>query len=389
MPTGDANDQWYLEVNGKKFGPYTLAQIEALARHNEILGQDKVTASHLNGKWMTVDSFVRQTGAQKQSPQSSQSTQGSQAAQATPATPAAVPPRPDERTLTSLLSPSNQAAPRKSSTDAVSNLFEILQAARERKPQTPNAVGHAVMDKPQFAAESSPFAPLMWVGIPAMVLVAILTWKFSGSTNSNTISPDEPSVAKRTTEQAPKKSTPSDVVIAAPKAASAPVAKTTAVVSQRSSGFAAGRLQQRPTLAANASSEKDRERDREKERELEREREREREREAEREQERERERDSAYARNNSSMDSGSRDRSDMDRNADRNSDRTDRMDRSTASVNRGAPGSTNANYDASQSQNGNDSGAYGQGGGQYPQNNSNYDNSSNNAAPPFPPLQNQ
>jgi len=56
MPNGaiQASDQWTIEVNGQKFGPYTAEQIFQLLRQRDITSDDKVTAAHLDGKWITV-----------------------------------------------------------------------------------------------------------------------------------------------------------------------------------------------------------------------------------------------------------------------------------------------------------------------------------------------
>jgi len=292
MPNGDLTDQWFLEVNGKKFGPYTMAQIHALVRHQEVVGEDKVTGSHLNGRWISVQEFVTKTG-------SSQTVAQTEPVESTPST---VPPRPDERTMTSLIAPSmRQVEPRKSGSDAILNLFEILQSARERKPQTSNAVGHDVVEMPR-PVRSSSGSPLLWFAVPAVVVASVVVWKMStGPSPSTPVAQTEPSdvkIAKSAPAPAAAKPAASRTVTAVNPPARA---KT---LTSLSSGFAAGRQQLRAPAPANNSI-ADREKEREKEREVERELERERDtensrnystnepsrREKEREREREAERD--------------------------------------------------------------------------------------------------
>ncbi len=335
MPIGNASDQWILEVNGKKFGPYTMAQIHALVQHREIMGEDKVTAPHLSGKWISV----------------SELTKAPQPTQTVSTTPATVPPRPDERTLTSIMAPTRHQEPRKSRSDAILNLFEILQAARERKPQTPSAVGHDIVEMPQPIRTSSG-GGLYWFAVPAIVAVAAFAWRMSGSSSTPSVADAEVSTnvaAKpaQTQPVAPKAMTPQ---APAPRTAAAPASvkpKTIAALpSNFSAGFSAGRQQIRP--AQSPSTVADRDRERERERELEREK--------EREMEREKERDAEYARSYSSSEPShrdrererereterdQRDRGDRSDHSDRaeRADHTDRADRATASVN----GSSNEN----------------------------------------------
>jgi len=330
MPNGDLTDQWFLEVNGKKFGPYTMAQIHALVRHQEIVGEDKVTGSHLNGRWISVQEFVSKTGSSRTEVQAA----ASPVEQTVPveSTPATVPPRPDERTMTSLIAPSmRQVEPRKSGSDAVLNLFEILQAARERKPQTPNAVGHEVVEMPR-PVRSSSGSPLLWFAVPAVVVASVVVWKMStGPSPSAPVAQTEPSdvkIAKPAPAPAAKPAAPRTV------AAVNPPARAKALTSL-SSGFATGRQQLRAPVPVNNSI-ADREKEREKERELEREKERVAERELERDRETENSRN--YSTNEPGRREKEREREREVERDQRNGDRSDWQAASNGSSNNGNGG---------------------------------------------------
>lgn len=313
MPNGDSSDQWFLEVNGKKFGPYTMAQINALVQHHEIVGEDRVTAPHLSGKWISVQEFVSQTSSAEAPKRSAKTI--SQQAPAQASSPATVPPRPDERTLTSITSPAYHAPNEKRDTEskAILNLFEILQAARERKPHTPSAVGHQIVEMPRPVKSSSGGGGLLWFAVPALAVAAVITWKMSGSSSNsgNTeVAETEPSskVSKQGQHQTASATASQPV---APRAA-APVAPPSKpkTVASLPSGFSAGRQLIRPVQSAMN--------DRERERELERARERE----AERELEREKERETESARNYSSNDPTTREK---ERELERQEEREGRL----------------------------------------------------------------
>lgn len=338
MPNGVSTDQWFLEVNGKKFGPYTMAQINALVRHHEIVGEDKVTASHLSGKWITVQEFVSK-GDPAASAALSAGPSPQRSAQSIPqGAPATVPPRPDERTLTSITAPvSHSNEPRKSGSDAVLNLFEILQAARERKTPTPTAAAaQPVIEMPR-PVKSSSGAGIFWIAVPAMITLAVAAWRMTSSpppaavaeTETPAKAPAQKSAPVAASAPAAQKPAQSRTVAAAvPPAKSKPVT--------HAPGFSVGRQALKQAPAPTVS---DRERDRERERELERE--------AERELEREKERDAEYARSSAPADSRGYDR-DRERERERESerdhrdhasdrglssnDRYDRYDRATASA---------------------------------------------------------
>jgi hypothetical protein len=300
MPIGNGSDQWFLEVNGKKFGPYTIAQIEALVRHDEIVGEDRVTAQHLNGRWMSVDEFVHQSGIGRSS-----SSSGSQKGSAGNAT---VPPRPDERTLTSIIAPSHRKhEARQPNSSAILNLFEILQAARERKAQTPSAVGQNLIEMPRPVRSSSTRAPI-WIAASVAAVAATIYWKTSVPTTPVAADSDHemsdvkivkgnnPRRTVATTPQPPPATTAPNRV--------ASISISTPLKAKPATSSLDLAAAQKKLRAMTHSSPSISERDRERERELEREKEREREREAERERERERERENDYARSGSSRDQG-------------------------------------------------------------------------------------
>src|SRR5262245_24654960 len=99
MPKGafQEADQWYLEVNGKKFGPYSMAQIQELLRQKEIIGEDKISGSHLEGQWISVKDFVKRTAPSGPARRTEIDTSAMQGKHSS--SDHHIPPRPDERTL--------------------------------------------------------------------------------------------------------------------------------------------------------------------------------------------------------------------------------------------------------------------------------------------------
>jgi hypothetical protein len=137
-------DQWYLDVKGKKYGPYTLVQIQNLFRKRQIIEDDKITAPHMQGKWISLREFVIEHPlpavveeaeiAPQKIPQHSNDHSHE---------PKSIPPRPDEKSLTGLLSPKYAAkaaaAAAHSDADPLVELFDVYQAAHERKPTKPSS----------------------------------------------------------------------------------------------------------------------------------------------------------------------------------------------------------------------------------------------------------
>src|SRR4051812_32845216 len=54
--------EWYLEVGGKKSGPYSTAQVLELAQSGQLQPHHRVTAAHLGEQWITVDELARSMG---------------------------------------------------------------------------------------------------------------------------------------------------------------------------------------------------------------------------------------------------------------------------------------------------------------------------------------
>src|SRR5437763_1874403 len=54
--------QWYLDVNGKKVGPFSQDQLAGLLRDGEILPTQKVTADHIGGHWVDVTEVAHPDG---------------------------------------------------------------------------------------------------------------------------------------------------------------------------------------------------------------------------------------------------------------------------------------------------------------------------------------
>jgi hypothetical protein len=50
--------EWYLEVNGRKVGPFTLDQIQGFLDDGEIRAYHQVTSAEVGGKWMSVEEML-------------------------------------------------------------------------------------------------------------------------------------------------------------------------------------------------------------------------------------------------------------------------------------------------------------------------------------------
>jgi hypothetical protein len=126
----DAGD-WYLEVNGKKVGPFTLDQIQGLLEDREIRAYHQVTSNDMGGRWISVDELL-QSHAPPPPPSDFATEEIHQATQMISAPPAVTfspdgsfqpPPRPEIEA----------SAPIDDRTDPAVSLFNALQISRERK----------------------------------------------------------------------------------------------------------------------------------------------------------------------------------------------------------------------------------------------------------------
>lgn len=105
---------WYLEVNGKKVGPFTLDQIQGFLDDGEIRAYHQVTSHDLGGRWLSVEDAL-------------------QAAPPPPPAPVSIPtafdgsfqppPRPEIQA----------SGPMDDRTDPAISLFNALQVMRERR----------------------------------------------------------------------------------------------------------------------------------------------------------------------------------------------------------------------------------------------------------------
>src|SRR5690242_9334249 len=55
----NTHPEWYLEVDGKKAGPFTLNQLIDLHNRREVLPHHLVSAERLSGRWITLESLFR------------------------------------------------------------------------------------------------------------------------------------------------------------------------------------------------------------------------------------------------------------------------------------------------------------------------------------------
>jgi hypothetical protein len=129
----DASD-WYIEVNGKKVGPFTLDQIQGFFQDGEIRAYHQVTSKQLGGQWISVEELIQ--------------TQ----------TPPAVIPEVERTQLTGInfqppprpeISPSE---PIEDKVDPTMSLFNALQVVREKRAATiePATYKNKGLRKPLF-----------------------------------------------------------------------------------------------------------------------------------------------------------------------------------------------------------------------------------------------
>src|SRR4051794_41096751 len=114
--TKPASQEWFLDVNGKQTGPYSLDEVLGLFREGEIPAAQKVTSERLKGKWITV------------------------------------------RELSEALS--------QETADPTHVLFEAFQAARDKKAQA----SQPPTSTPEFEPESSPQKPLILATLGLILL---------------------------------------------------------------------------------------------------------------------------------------------------------------------------------------------------------------------------
>src|SRR4051794_40749563 len=115
MVQGSAQE-WFLEVEGKKTGPFTTEQILGLLSEKEIPGTQRVTSD--GAHWMTVREL-----ADRQNPRPASK-------------PFVPPPRPQELTPPPPALPGEtvqEKAPAKPARDPAIGLMDALQAAKDRK----------------------------------------------------------------------------------------------------------------------------------------------------------------------------------------------------------------------------------------------------------------
>ena len=111
--------EWFLDLNGKKAGPYTVEQVQALVQEGEVHGQIRATSERLNQEWITVAELIVAFEA---------AVKGSDATG--PSTHSQPPPRPTENLETVTVIATSSGG---SFNDATQGLFDALQSAKERK----------------------------------------------------------------------------------------------------------------------------------------------------------------------------------------------------------------------------------------------------------------
>lgn len=274
-------DQWYLDVKGKKYGPYTWVQIQKLYKKRQIIADDKITAPHMQGKWVTLREFLLEnpiplSSIETTTPASDHASQ----AESHSHEPKSIPPRPDEKSMTGLLSPkyalkATQSGP----DDPIVELFDVYQAAHERKPIKPSS--QISMSEVVGVRETQGSSGIWFRLLGIIVLGLSFAWGVKTFINKQEMSP----AAKIDSSHSNSAENPPNHIeqpAAPPQTAgiSAAHASTTPPAPQPVN-------HPRISLSRPPTNDAAREREREAERDREREADRERERELERERERE------------------------------------------------------------------------------------------------------
>ena len=118
LGTPPDNAQWYVEIEGLKYGPFSIKQIELLRQQGKLRDDTRATAAHLNGQWVPLSSISASPSASSAPPSKPPGT-------------FQPPPRPSD------LERPAQDGPKLTSPasvpDPTATLFETLQAVRERK----------------------------------------------------------------------------------------------------------------------------------------------------------------------------------------------------------------------------------------------------------------
>ena len=172
-----ASQEWFLEVKGKRTGPFTTEQVLGLLADKEIPETQRITASMTDDRWITVKELAEDY---RHTPQ------------ATPPKHFVPPPRPTE-----LQHPSEGATPSTSAhahvplpeSDASSaeardlnkpehSLFEALLAAKDRKANAGRALPpHSDGVRPNpFSFENIPISRNSWLMAAMAILLGSATW---------------------------------------------------------------------------------------------------------------------------------------------------------------------------------------------------------------------
>ena len=92
-------EEWFLEVDGKRTGPFTSDQILGLLSEGEIPETARVTSNDLGERWITVSELEKRNASPSPHPQTSRPTPTPRPPEAAPASRAKTftpPPRPIE-----------------------------------------------------------------------------------------------------------------------------------------------------------------------------------------------------------------------------------------------------------------------------------------------------
>ena len=121
--------EWFLDLDGKKAGPYTIEQVQGLLNEGTAHSESRATSDRLGDEWVTVADLVVafQAALNQAAPAMIQATPPQEGSSSLPLS--GLPPRPKESLESAPVftaSPGNR-------NDATQNLFDALQSAKERK----------------------------------------------------------------------------------------------------------------------------------------------------------------------------------------------------------------------------------------------------------------
>lgn len=243
-----ASNEWFLDVKGRKTGPWTTEQLQDLLSEGEVLPIHRVCPSSGKGEWITIQEAIH--GQFQMSPTGTLH----------------LPPRPSAEIVAW---PRREEGTGLTQVDSTKELFDVLQSAKERKPVTPPKLRLPAAITSSSEGNYSPIRTFIF-GASAATALGLTVWAIIQVMHANSSAPAAQSIA------APKMPSfqPPAAVQAQRPAQTPPTQTSTLLVSPPRLGqtismpsrlsLPAMKTIQGTNPARDAELEKDREREREK-----------------------------------------------------------------------------------------------------------------------------